>query len=462
MPNWRTWGVVSVACMAVLVCSSLHASDAEIARLLQEAGLRPVEPPSAAEDVALPDLSGAVVSLSEFSGSWILLTFWATWCGPCVHEMPSLEALHRELSGKGFLVVGVSVDSPGAPVGEFAERHELSFPLLLDQGKTAAQLYHASSIPLSYLIDPAGRIVGVSLGARDWRRDQGLLEAVMEAGASRSVELAWSRRAVPVALPVSLVPPTAEVALGKASPQVGETFPLDIRVRWDGDLEDYILKPPKVSLPDGVEQVSLSGSSSSETGAQIVTYRAVLRGLEAGDYALGPVELRYTPRFEQSPVSARVEGPRVQVLAPVSPFSGVGLVMTGALGAVGLVALVLIRRRRRGGDNESPVDELTRLQGVLDGAKRSRMDGDAASCVESLLEVCSTLGEEDETSEALSAQLRELLERVRFGGARPAVSELDRLERQVELRVRSLSPHPEDKRLDRVRYVADEAELSGR
>ena len=69
---------------------------------------------------------------------------------------------------------------------------------------------------------------------------------------------------------------------------------------------------------------------------------------------------------------------------------------------------------------------------------------------------------EDETSEALSAQLRELLERVRFGGARPAVSELDRLERQVELRVRSLSPHPEDKRLERVRYVADEAELSGR
>lgn len=120
----------------------------------------------------LKDLNGNEVSLSDYKGKAILINFWATWCGPCIQEMPAIEKLYNIFKDKGFVVLAVSIDQGGIDiVKSFVEKHHLTFPVLLDSSHKVWKEYNVTGIPASYLISPKGVVKGFAIGSREWDSD---------------------------------------------------------------------------------------------------------------------------------------------------------------------------------------------------------------------------------------------------------------------------------------------------
>jgi thiol-disulfide isomerase/thioredoxin len=129
----------------------------------------PASPPLPAPAVSFVDLIGNTVSLSEFTGKIVLVNLWATWCEPCLREMPSLDRLQLRL-GEKITVVAVSEDRGGGKTVEpFIDKLELkSIKTYLDPKSTAERAFKVRGLPTSFLIDRQGRILGRVEGAAEW------------------------------------------------------------------------------------------------------------------------------------------------------------------------------------------------------------------------------------------------------------------------------------------------------
>ena len=124
---------------------------------------------SSAPDFRLPTLKGEQTELASFRGKVVVLNFWATWCPPCVAEMPSLERLHRALGPEGLAVVTVSTDEDREALEEFVTRYGLTLPVLLDPGgQVASGSYRTTGYPETFVIDREGSLVSHTLGPAEW------------------------------------------------------------------------------------------------------------------------------------------------------------------------------------------------------------------------------------------------------------------------------------------------------
>jgi peroxiredoxin len=117
-----------------------------------------------APDFTLADFSGAQVSLSSYKGQVVLLNFWATWCGPCKIEMPTLQQHYTDYRAQGLVVVGVEAGEPKAEVQAFATAQHLSFPILPDEKSTVTDMYRVTALPTTFLIDRQGVILRQQMG----------------------------------------------------------------------------------------------------------------------------------------------------------------------------------------------------------------------------------------------------------------------------------------------------------
>ncbi len=121
-----------------------------------------------ATDFSARDVDGKTVRLTDYLGKQVvLINFWATWCEPCLAEMPHLRVLYEKYRKEGFVVLAVSVDGPEtvADVPSFAKRNALMFPVLVDEDSRIASVYNPKkSAPLSVLIDRRGTVTRVHEG----------------------------------------------------------------------------------------------------------------------------------------------------------------------------------------------------------------------------------------------------------------------------------------------------------
>ncbi len=117
----------------------------------------------------LPALGGGELDLATLRGRVVVVNFWATWCPPCVTEMPSLEGLHRALGKEGLAVVGISVDEDETALRRFVEQHGLTFSILRDPGgRMAAAAYRTTGWPETFELDAQGVLREHYVGPAQW------------------------------------------------------------------------------------------------------------------------------------------------------------------------------------------------------------------------------------------------------------------------------------------------------
>jgi peroxiredoxin len=172
----------------VVILSTVSSSGSATAAGKLAAGTGEPAPP-----LVLRDLDGREIRLEAFRGRTVVVNFWATWCAPCVAEMPSLSRLRERLAGSGVEVIGVNLQENAARIRPFAESLGLDFPIVRDHDGAASRTWGARVFPTTFVVGPDQRIALVAVGEIDW--DAPEIESRVLAVVSRPGATPPSRRA---------------------------------------------------------------------------------------------------------------------------------------------------------------------------------------------------------------------------------------------------------------------------
>jgi cytochrome c biogenesis protein CcmG/thiol:disulfide interchange protein DsbE len=121
-----------------------------------------------APNFVLKDLDGKLVSLSDFKGKVVIIDFWATWCPPCLMEIPHFQSLYEEYSDRGLIVIGISLDQGGVNVVKpFVKSKGMTYPVVMGGRQVANDYGGIRGIPTTFVVDRKGDIVEKAVGYRD-------------------------------------------------------------------------------------------------------------------------------------------------------------------------------------------------------------------------------------------------------------------------------------------------------
>ena len=130
--------------------------------------------PENVPDFTLMDTDNQPVALESLRGNVVLINFWATWCPPCVEELPSINALGKSFAEKPFKILAINMGEDKETITSFLNRigFELNFPLLIDPGAKTADLYAVKTLPATLLVNQDGTFAFGGVGAREWNSEQ--------------------------------------------------------------------------------------------------------------------------------------------------------------------------------------------------------------------------------------------------------------------------------------------------
>lgn len=127
-----------------------------------------------APDFTLTDLKGNQWKLSELRGKVVFINFWATWCPPCIKEMPSMQALQEKMAGRDFQMLAIMYNDRPEMGQSFLNMHGYTFPALIDPDSWVAQQYGLTGVPETFIIDPEGILREKYIGPYDWNSSDAL------------------------------------------------------------------------------------------------------------------------------------------------------------------------------------------------------------------------------------------------------------------------------------------------
>ena len=118
--------------------------------------------------LALKDLSGKIHKLEEYRGKVVMVQFWATWCPPCLKEMPAMQRLEKKMAGKPFVILAVNMGEGEKDVSEFINKMKINFTVLLDEEGNGVGAWKVFVAPSTFLLDPQGNIRQTLQGGAEW------------------------------------------------------------------------------------------------------------------------------------------------------------------------------------------------------------------------------------------------------------------------------------------------------
>jgi thiol-disulfide isomerase/thioredoxin len=137
---------------------------------------------AAAQEFALTDAQGKTHRLSDYRGRWVIVNFWATWCPPCLEEMPDLDSLYAARKDNDLMVIGVALDFQNpTEVVEFADNMLVTYPIVLGDKKATSQFARIRGLPTTLVFDPKGRLVKTHVGAITRKQIESLIASLKPA-----------------------------------------------------------------------------------------------------------------------------------------------------------------------------------------------------------------------------------------------------------------------------------------
>ena len=121
-----------------------------------------------ADDFTVSTPGGATFRLADQRGKVVMVNFWATWCPPCLEEMPAMERLYRKHKDAGFTLVAISVDADPKKVTPFVSEHKLTMPIGVDPKMDLASTYGVRALPSSFIVGRDGNLAALAIGPRHW------------------------------------------------------------------------------------------------------------------------------------------------------------------------------------------------------------------------------------------------------------------------------------------------------
>jgi len=140
-------------------------------------GLKSFDNPKPAPEIDLPDLSGISHRLSDLEGKVVVINFWASWCTPCVRELPALERLKDRLESSGGTVLAVNAGESLSQIKRFLKRRPTTLLVLRDEKSEASSDWKVSSMPTTFVVDASGRVVMRVVGETLWD-EQALMDRI--------------------------------------------------------------------------------------------------------------------------------------------------------------------------------------------------------------------------------------------------------------------------------------------
>lgn len=161
-----------IALIGIIICLLFlpQCSKKTNPNLLKEGAMPP--------NFTLPSLKGENVTLSSLRGKVVVLNFWASWCPPCMEEMPSLQSLYAKFKDKNFVLLAVNIEEDGQTLASpIVQKLGLEFDILLDPAQKTTKLYHLTGVPETYILNKDGTIAEKVIGPRNWE-EPALIEKI--------------------------------------------------------------------------------------------------------------------------------------------------------------------------------------------------------------------------------------------------------------------------------------------
>ena len=176
MPKNKLMGIYAlVLCLMFFTVSGCEKesvqtvpTDTVLSQAMRTAGIPLPNTPLAAPDFILNLLNGGDRSLSSYKGQVVLLNFWATWCPPCVMEMPSMENLYQRFKDQGLEILAVNVGESTNTAKDFIDLHGFTYPVMMDTNHSVARQYGIQYFPTTFIIDRSGMVINMSIGFKQW------------------------------------------------------------------------------------------------------------------------------------------------------------------------------------------------------------------------------------------------------------------------------------------------------